>query len=258
MTAIDHVLAPLDGTPAAEAALRWIQHLPLHRLTLLRVCERESPPSDEAEAYLQSVAERFNATERSVQTRVLAGCPAESIVEAARVADLVVMATGAHGGGGRLLFGSVADRVARHSPTPTLLLRHGTVPDQPTAIRRIVVPLDGSPAAQRALLPATVLAGALECPIHVVNVDESDDSAIPESQLQQLARTLSTGGQTATSERRSGGAASELLKAVSFGDLLVLTTHGRGAQRRWQIGSVAEKLLRQATAPVVLVRADLP
>jgi nucleotide-binding universal stress UspA family protein len=42
------------------------------------------------------------------------------------------------------------------------------------------------------------------------------------------------------------------------GDLLVITTHGQGAARRWQIGNVAEKLLRQAATPVALVRADTP
>jgi nucleotide-binding universal stress UspA family protein len=61
-----------------------------------------------------------------------------------------------------------------------------------------------------------------------------------------------------SSEVRSGPAALEVMATLGQGDLLILTTHGQGAARRWQIGNVAEKLLRQAAAPVVLVRADAP
>nr|MBA3450124.1 universal stress protein [Chloroflexia bacterium] len=53
-------------------------------------------------------------------------------------------------------------------------------------------------------------------------------------------------------------AADELLAAVGPGDLLVITTHGQGAARRWQMGRVAEKLLGHASAPLVLIRADSP
>jgi nucleotide-binding universal stress UspA family protein len=38
-------------------------------------------------------------------------------------------------------------------------------------------------------------------------------------------------------------------------DLLVLTSHGLGGVRRWLLGSVAEKLVREAPAPVLLVPA---
>jgi hypothetical protein len=36
-----------------------------------------------------------------------------------------------------------------------------------------------------------------------------------------------------------------------------MTTHGRGGSLRWCIGSIADKLVRAAPAPVLLVRADL-
>lgn len=44
-------------------------------------------------------------------------------------------------------------------------------------------------------------------------------------------------------------------EATQPGDLLVLTSHGRGGVRRWLLGSVAEKLVREADAPVLLVPA---
>jgi nucleotide-binding universal stress UspA family protein len=44
-------------------------------------------------------------------------------------------------------------------------------------------------------------------------------------------------------------------EATQPGDLLLLTSHGRGGVRRWLLGSVAEKLVREADAPVMLVPA---
>ena len=81
--------------------------------------------------------------------------------------------------------------------------------------------------------------------------DEKSDTYLAgtAASLQALDILIST-------EVRSGPAATEVMATLGTGDLLVITTHGQGAARRWQIGNVAEKLLRQAPAPVALVRAD--
>jgi len=186
------------------------------------------------------------------------------------------MSTQGAGGGGRLLFGSVADRVARHAPAPTLLLRGGHHPVAAQPVRRIVAALDGSPAAERALPLATLLARQLGVPIHLVSVRDQirsrakpdseyhpgDRSAprdeSPETYLGRTAASLEAREVSASTEVRSGLAAVEVMATLGSGDLLIITTHGQGAARRWQIGNVAEKLLRQAAAPVVLVRADSP
>jgi nucleotide-binding universal stress UspA family protein len=143
-------------------------------------------------------------------------------------------------------------------------------------VRRIVAALDGSLAAERALPLATLLARQLAVPIHLVSVsdpitshveDESeqrsrDDSAPrdgePDTYLGRMAASLAALDVSASTEVRSGPAAVEVMATLGSGDLLIITTHGQGAARRWQIGNVAEKLLRQAAAPVVLVRADTP
>lgn len=262
MTGLGRVLAPLDGTPQAEAALQWLRLLPMQHLTLLRVCEPEPGAIDRAERYLHEIAQERLAPGCAIDTRVVSGGAAESIVEAATGMDLVVMSTRGAGGGGRLLFGSVADLVARHAPAPTLLLRGGRAPVSAAALLRVVVPLDGSPAAERALPLARPLAEALSATLHLVTVEQegggagdSNTSAIPEY-LERLARNLAV--EEVAWEHRNGDPATELLAVVRPGDLLVITTHGSGAARRWQIGRVAEKLLRQAAAPVVLVRVDSP
>ena len=44
-----------------------------------------------------------------------------------------------------------------------------------------------------------------------------------------------------------------IAEAVHDGDLIVMTSHGRSGVQRWLLGSVAEKLVREAPVPVVLV-----
>jgi nucleotide-binding universal stress UspA family protein len=273
VTGLDCILVPLDGSERAEAALDWAYALPAQRLRLLRVCPEE-PGGTQAAQYLEEVATRFRPSERVIETRIAYGGPAERIVDDAADADLIVMSTQGAGGGGRLLFGSVADRVARHAPAPTLLLRGGHHPVAAQPVRRIVAALDGSLAAERALPLASLLSRQLGVPIHLVSVrDQStsraargsaecpaDQSAprddAPEMYLGRTAASLEALEVSVSTELRSGPAAVEVMAALGSGDLLIITTHGQGAARRWQIGNVAEKLLRQATAPVVLVRAD--
>ena len=276
MTGLDCILVPLDGSERAEAALDWACTLPAQRVRLLRVCPEEPPQSQAAAQYLEEVAARFCPPERTLETRVAFGGPAERIVDHAADADLIVMSTQGAGGGGRLLFGSVADRVARHAPAPTLLLRGGHHPVAAQPVRRIVAPLDGSVAAERALPLASLLARQLGVPIHFVSVSDQimsraerdpeqppgDGSATrdeaPHTYLARTAASLEAGDVSTSTEVRSGPAAVEVMATLGSGDLLIITTHGQGAARRWQIGTVAEKLLRQAAAPVVLVRADNP
>lgn len=269
MTGLDCILVPLDGSERAEVALSWASALPARRVRLLRVCPEQHPDSQTAARYLEQVATRFQPPGRTIETRIAQGGPADAIVDDAADADLIVMTTQGAGGGGRLLFGSVADRVARHAPAPTLLLRggHHPVPTQP--VQRIVVALDGSSAAERALPLATILATRLHVPVHFVTVDDSEQDREhhsahqsaprdekPDAYLEAKAASLQALGMAISTEIRTGPAASEVMATLGSGDLLVITTHGQGAARRWQIGNVAEKLLRQAAAPVALVRAD--
>ena len=130
MTPIDRVLVPLDGSSNAEAALSWLETIPAREILLLRVCPDDAARTDEITGYLAEVAARLTAPGRMVRTSVTVGSPAEEIVGAAENADLVMMCTQGAGGGGRRVYGSVADRVSRHAPVPTLLLRTAGIAPQ--------------------------------------------------------------------------------------------------------------------------------
>lgn len=147
---------------------------------------------------------------------------------------------------------------------------------------RIVVPLDGSVLAARALLQATELAHAIGVPLHLVRVLDfgyltklagfpvhgtyieltafqqalQDERDAAEDYLKGLCHDLTTQGLTATFALPQGNPVPEIVASTEPGDVVVMTTHGRGGIARWFLGSVAEGVVRRATVPVMLVRSS--
>ena len=278
---IDRILVPLDGSKAAEVALKVVEQIPSRRIQLLGV---EPDCTDLSElctgardrtAYLEGVATALREQGHHVSTMVTFGNPAEQIIGMANAADLVVMSSHGRGAMGRVLFGSVADSVVRHAPKPTLIVRGEDW--HATALRRIVVPLDGSPLAEQSLPPAIELAKAMRIPVHLVRVVDFDQvqasilagleaaEACARQQaalarearayLLQHAHEHQTPDCLLTSEVRIGNPVEELLVAIKPEDLTVLSTHGRGGIARWLMGSVAEEIVRRSAGPVLLLRA---
>jgi nucleotide-binding universal stress UspA family protein len=299
------ILVPLDGSTAAEAAVPFaLSLLPGGgEVVLVRVAAATDLfPDDPASAdpdpdalgravranlarQLDAVVNRHGMPGVRWTTVVADGDPAEAIVRAAveRGAAVIAMATHGRGAVGRAVFGSVADRVARSSPLPVLLVRSGGgEPPLPGPLRRLVVPLDGSALAEAALPVAAALAGRLGVPIHLLRVATWDASLVapavpfapvvplpPEVFVQAhdadraeaaryLAREadrLRAAGSRASWTVLDGSPFAALAEAAAAGDLIVLTSHGRGGVLRWALGSVAEKLVREAPAPVLLIPA---
>lgn len=129
---LEHAVMPLDGTPAAEAALDLIDVLAgavVREVTLLRAVSASGQPGadEEAARYLdgvqQRVMSRLGDRDCSISTRILHGQAGDRIVDQARAGcDLVIMATRGETGTRRWLFGSTADRVLHDCQTPLLLI----------------------------------------------------------------------------------------------------------------------------------------
>jgi len=275
------ILVPLDGSVQAEAAVPYAAGLPCEQVRLLMV--RPPDADDDAaegappEALLRARA-MFENAGRAAEPMVERGDPAEQIVRVAATAELIVMTTRGLGAGGRLVYGSVADRVARHAPVPTLIVRAGDDPVDPAPLARVVVPLDGSETAARALPVAEGLARLVGVPVHCVAVAEVEGvsgavaprlpegvyqaarqaaRARAEERIEHAVNELRAAGMDASGEVREGSARSELIAALRAGDLVVMTTHGHGRATRWSIGTVAERVLHRSPGPVLLIRADL-
>ena len=143
---------------------------------------------------------------------------------------------------------------------------------------RIVVGLDGSEVSEIALGAGAELANGLGVPLHLVRVadmavvhwgptgaaaayaelsDEmSREKQEAEQYLESLADPLRQAGQDVTIEVRSGPATSELVDAVRPSDLLVVASHGRSGLKRLVLGSVAEEVVKQSPASVLVARAS--
>lgn len=223
-----------------------------------------------------------------VELAVATGDPAEVIVAeaAARGVGAIVIASHARGAIGRWMFGSVADRVARTSTVPVAIVREDEdgAADAPE-LGRIVVPLDGSERAEEALPAARAIATAHGLPVHLLTAIDvasltpvatpgvvlpvsgelydqvyTDLTQSAQRHLDDAAASLQGAGLNVTTEVRIGPPYVAITDVLRPSDLAVLTSHGRSGVRRWLLGSVAEQLVRESPAPVMLVpsaeRAD--
>jgi nucleotide-binding universal stress UspA family protein len=139
--------------------------------------------------------------------------------------------------------------------------------------RSILLPLDGSSFAEEALPMAARLARDADADLHLVHVirpapdvdfkSPGEDLAwrtevreAASTALGERASRLRRSGVLARADVREGPVVDALLESAGDHgvDLIVVTTHGAGGFRRWWLGSVADALLRQGEAPVLLVR----
>jgi nucleotide-binding universal stress UspA family protein len=223
---------------------------------------------------------RSDCSGARVQVVVADGDPAEEIARAARDlgVGLIVMTSEGHGATDRLTYGSVADRVVRSSPIPVVIVRaRGSRAEaSPAPLRRIVVPLDGSDRAAQALPVAEGLARLLGVPVALVTAIDMMDHGAPaftygaavdrglydelfaslqleaQQALDRAGAHLIVRGVPAHWDLLAGSAAGAIAEATCPGDLIVMTSRG-GGTKRWPIGSVAQKVVRDGPATVLLL-----
>lgn len=196
--------------------------------------------------------------------------------EAADATDLVVMATHGRGPLGRLWWGSVGDELLRRLSLPLLLVRGFDTPADLTGdpvLRRVVVPLDGTPFAEQILEPALAL-GSLQDADHTLLrvVSPPRDYSVGDPQrrlasrpqaeewryLRAMTDRLGERGARVRPCLVSGDlpAAEAILQHARAhdADLIALATHGRGGLSRLFRGSVADRVVRGASVPVLVYR----
>jgi nucleotide-binding universal stress UspA family protein len=128
--------------------------------------------------------------------------------------------------------------------------------------KKILVPLDGSKLAEAPLDYAVWLCQKSAAELRLLHVDQD---TVP-SGIEYLAKTIewveshNTPGNAriiAKPENASGDPASEIIKYAEDNqiDLITMSTHGHTGLRRWLMGSVAEKVVRNSNRPVRLVKS---
>lgn len=238
---------------------------------------------DAVEHYLASVADSVrNGVE--VRTRAVEGDVVPTLREqvSATGADLVVMCTHGRGGWSRLWLGSVAQELVRQVDVPLLLTRpHGeeegqTQPPPPSGPLRVLVTLDGSRFAEQALDTALRLVGETDAEYTLLRVvvppvvypyrsPKAHPDYAAEQELREAAQAYLDGVVARLRERGVSATAAVISRqrvAEGIADfareegmhVVAIATHAREGMPRLVLGSVADKVLRASTVPVLVMR----
>jgi nucleotide-binding universal stress UspA family protein len=239
-------------------------------------------------AYLDAVAKKLSAAGAASAAAALVDGPVlDALCEhvAETKADLVVMTTHGRGPVSRFWLGSVADGLVRRLTVPLLLVRPREPEDEidltkEHLLKHLLIPLDGTPYAEAILKPALALGSLMGAeytlvrviePVPVVGLDVPGYAgagvdvtlldrlqALSRDYLDRVAGRLREQGarvqtQVVVNQLAAGAILGEA--AASRQDAIALETHGRGGLSRLFLGSVADKVLRGATVPVLVHRS---
>jgi len=196
-----------------------------------------------------------------------------ALVDASADASLLVLGARGHGGFHDLLLGSVAQQCLHHATCPVAIVRGDGNPPPGVHCERIVIGIDGSAAALRALAWAADEARARKASLEVVHGWELPylggfpdpamfaDPAVFEDAarrtLDAAVDAVDTVGLAHPVEHilTAGGAAAAVLAAAKGADLLVVGSRGHGGFTRLLLGSVSQHVAHHASCPVVVVPA---
>jgi nucleotide-binding universal stress UspA family protein len=234
-----------------------------------------------AERRVSRMAHRLSRKDSAVRHFVRYGKPFFEISKLAdaRRADLIVVATHGHTGWKRFFLGSTTERVVRHAPCAVLTVpaRSVRAPGRnirPVRLRRIIVPIDFSQTSVQALAYAVTLAKEFTAEIILLHVIEPPlvrphpssgytpatfEHARREgarNHLLRLSREVFNSRIPSRILLRSGKPFKEITGAAADlgADLIVLTTHGFTGLAYVMLGSTAERVVRYADCPVLVVR----
>ncbi|MGH2498404.1 MAG: universal stress protein [Ktedonobacteraceae bacterium] len=311
----ERILVPLDGSRRAEQALpiaarlartsrgtvvllrvvslpnELVSYLALEPLPLEADIEAAR---EEARNYLDGITTGSSLADIHTETEVTLGQAAAAILSTvnAQHLDLIVLCSHGYTGLTRWFMGSVAEKVAHHSPVPVLVLREGgPLPFGPHpdvgSPWRVLVPLDGSARAQAAIAPAAQLSAALSAPargaLHLTRVVVQPDpdeighrtrEAIIHKAKEYLSTTVEqireglvaspvadiqpaiTWSVTVDADVASGiiRAAEDGAGAFGQGLLIAMTTRGANGLPRWVMGSITGRVLQATRLPLLIVR----
>lgn len=293
MLHIAQVLCPVDFSEFSRRALDHaaaIAHWYGARLTILHVVVNRPPADLPATPLTDGDRQRLTADLRrlaahvpvdvSIDLRITeAGDIRREILTQADMvsADLVVLGTHGRSGFERLVLGSVAERVVRMAPCPTMIVPRrapDAALDEPVRFRRILCPVDFSAASSRAVRLAVSLAEEARAQLMLLHVIEmppelkadpmSADfdverirAAATAESMQQLQAFVPEPQPNCTIKPlvREGAVYHAILATAAerTADLIVMGVQGRGAVDLLVFGSNTARVMRGAACPVLVL-----
>jgi nucleotide-binding universal stress UspA family protein len=302
------LLVPLDGSKLAEIALPYAEELAIHLGSEVILINVRMPSEDldnpEHKVYIGKLVatveqnvkksralppgEIVKVASDIIGSSGLLTHPAEQILDYAEKENisLIVMATHGRTGIRRWMLGSTANKVARASKCPVMLIRANAKIPESVRLGKILVPLDGSKHSEVVLACIENLASKLKPRISLLNVVEPPYQIYPvyeemgyygatgivrvpytteevqplkeaaEKYIKSVSDKLTDEGIKASYEVRIGSPSEEIIEAEKrLGvDFVAMSTHGHSGFGRWDYGSIADKVLHAGSLPLLLVR----
>ena len=274
------ILIPTDGSDNTKAAIGYAIDLARQsgaEVTAISVNDIsnyatipgepdiQSPLYQASKEAVQYVIETAAAQGVHVEGMVVDGIPKRDIVEASKDYDLIVMGTIGRSGLPHLLLGSVAEKVIRNARCPVLVVRAGSV--RPVfKCERVLIPSDGKDNSLPAVKEGLELAKACGAEVTALSVSDEAGKAIgakgrnegdaspAEAAVDQVVEEGKKLGISVTRRLVIGSPADAIIDASAEQDLVVMGTHGRSGLAHLRLGSVAEKVIRDALCPVLVVK----
>ncbi len=145
-------------------------------------------------------------------------------------------------------------------------------------LRTVLCPTDFSDVSARAETYAAALARHYDASLHLLHVDPpmpvmapygeipvdarmfEEQRQVADAELVKAGDRARAGGLTVETTMKGGQPAREILALAdrAQADMLVIGTHGRGGVEHLLLGSVAEKIMRKASCPVLVVPPGAP
>lgn len=270
---VSRIVVGLDGSERSERSLPWVRVVfPSAEVILVRVIETIAPMTPQGpilgpdvigdgEKYLKRLAAGLGAPTR---TLLCMGSAAAALLDAAQEHGADLLAVTTHGGKAveRALFGGTTEKLLHAAETPLFVVPSWTKAPAADRIRNIVVPLDGSEVSERILPLAAQVAESHSANMLLVHVlgDKEDDLRAREMdfRLHGLAERLHPRPVNLKVAIRRGAVPDEILRVIDLerAELVVMSGHGYGAIKRMLFGSVASKLVRLSSVPVLAARSS--
>jgi len=194
-----------------------------------------------------------------VDTRIVAyGDPADTILRVAKDEKYSLIAMGNRGETEAEVFslGSVAEKVSRHAEGPVLIVK------QKTQLSKILVAIDGSESAEKALKYSAQLAEKHKAKVTLLNVQESKLFGINPKVVREVGEhALSNAaakikGLKLNKQLEYGNPAETIIEVAEKGnyELIVVGSRGLGSVKRFFLGSVSDDISHHAKRSVLIVR----
>jgi nucleotide-binding universal stress UspA family protein len=287
MITIKKILCPVDFFPASDMAVDYATGLALNydaKIHLLHVVMPGVPPAyeypvnsgeivksmeDAAAKEIDNIVTRVKAAGVAVESEVRVGDVHDEIKRAIDVVkpNLVVLGTHGRRGVERWFMGSTTERLLRHSPVPLLTIsgNNGAAAGEPR-FKRILVTTDFSEGTADALAYAFAMAQENDSRVtllhvlHDVAADLSGKYREPltkgiQSELEELVPPEAKDWCDVVTKVETGMPYRIILRTLEDEkvDLLVMNIHGKGMLDRALLGSTAERVVRAARCPVMLI-----